>query len=113
MATTFTWSIIQLNVYPEIDGKQNFVSSAEWQLTGDDGKNTSFTSALFGYKPEDVTSFTPYNELTQDQVLGWVKDRLGADGIAHFKSVVQKQLDDMQVPDIQPTPEPLPWATGA
>lgn len=110
MATTFTWSIIQMKVYPEIDGKQDFVSSAEWQLTGDNGTNTASTSALFGYKPEDITNFTPYNQLTEETVIGWVKDRLGADGVAHFESIVQTKLDEKKVPDVAPEDKKLPWA---
>jgi hypothetical protein len=110
MATTFTWSINEMETYPKIDNLDNFVAFVEWQLTGDDGKNTSFTKAVFGYKPQDVTGFTPYNELTQEQVLGWVKDRLGAEGVAHFESVVQQQLDSMDIKVDPAIPQPLPWA---
>lgn len=108
MATTFTWSILQMQT-ANVDNLQNFVCSAEWQLTGNDGVNTSSTSALFAYKTEDVTSFTPYTQLTEDQVLGWVKDRLGANGIAHFEGIVQSQLDKMATPFVNPEPQPLPW----
>ena len=109
MATTFTWSILEMQT-ANVDNLQNFVCSATWELTGDDGKNISSTSSIFGYKPEDVTGFTPYNQLTQDQVLGWIKNRLGADGIAHFEGIVQKQLDDMSENTINPEPQPLPWS---
>ena len=99
-----------MQVYSEIDNLKDFVSSAEWQLTGDNGINTASTSALFGYKLEDSTGFTPYNQLTEETVIGWVKNRLGAEGITHFESLVQKLLDDKTTPDVMPEDKKLPWA---
>ena len=109
MATTFTWSILQMQTYPNVDNLQNFVSAVEWQLTGTDGVKTASTSALFAYRPEDITSFTSYDQLIETEVLGWVQDRLGSEGIAHFQQIVQTKLDQEQTTLLQPENKPLPW----
>ena len=111
MATTFTWSINSMDVIPSIDSYQDFVSSLEWKLTGSDGTNTEFIEVGFAYKPEDITSYVPHDQLTEEQVIGWVHSRLGETGIEHFESVVQKKLDDSKLPNITTESKPLPWAS--
>ena len=39
-------------------------------------------------------SIVPYADLTQDQVIGWVEDGLGADRIAKFKKAVEKKIQN-------------------
>lgn len=112
MTTIFTWSITEMQVRADVDNLKNFVSIVNWELTGDDGVNTSSVVSAFGFKPDDTINYTPYEELTQDQVIGWVKDRLGANGISHFEGIVQSQLDNVTTPSVTPEPKPLPWVTA-
>jgi len=56
--------------------------------------------------PADPANFTPYADLTQDQVLGWIWAN-GVDKDA-TEAAVQQQIDNqINPPVIQP---PLPWA---
>ena len=103
--TTFTWLIEWMNAYPEHQGEPNVVISAGWRLNGVDSDYTAtaYSSASFTLDPE--TPFTPYADLTQDQVLGWVWAS-GVDKDATEASV-QQQIDNLKNPPIiQP---PLPW----
>jgi hypothetical protein len=72
------------------------------QYTASIGGNSQFTV--------QEGTFTPYSQLTQAQVIGWVQDSLGPDGIANFEANVQGQINSMITPPVSPQNTPLPWA---
>jgi len=47
--------------------------------------------------------------LTEAQVLGWVQDQLGENGIANYQANEDGQINSMINPPVTPTAEPLPW----
>jgi hypothetical protein len=44
----------------------------------------------------DVT--TPYAELTEDQIVDWVKESFGAEKVAEIEEALQSQLDEQRAP---------------
>jgi hypothetical protein len=107
MTTTYTWTIQQMDCVPQEDGLTDVVVTAHWTVSATDGtyNASSYGTASFTYDPE--STFTPYADLTQEQVLGWVWDN-GVD-----KDAVEANLDQQIEAQINPpivTP-PLPWAT--
>lgn len=63
--TTYKWTINQLNRQTS----DNFVLSAEWQCEAKDNDASVFT---FGTSHFSSELTTPYENLTEEQVLGWV-----------------------------------------
>jgi hypothetical protein len=63
---TITWKITQTD-YLTSDG---FISTAHWRATAVDGEHTASTYATCSWS--DGTVNTPYADLTQATVLGWV-----------------------------------------
>jgi hypothetical protein len=63
---TTTWTISQLD-RKTADG---FVTTAHWQATAVDGEHTASIYSTCSW--EDGTVNTPYDQLTQETVLGWV-----------------------------------------
>ena len=106
MATTFTWSITQMDCYPEYDGKQDFVFVCHWTCNGTDGTYTGSVYSTCSFPVESKTNFTPFNQLTQQQVLGWCWSN-GVDKDSAEAAVAQ-QIQDQITPPI--TTPPLPWA---
>ena len=102
--TTFTWNASQLDCYPQSDDKTNVVFNIHWRCTGTDGthEGTVYSTASV---PAPTGTFTPYADLTQDQVLGWI----WANGVdqASAEAAVQAQIDNQINPPVV-TP-PLPW----
>lgn len=62
---TYTWTISQLD-RRTADG---FVTTAHWQCTGVDGELSSSVYATCSF---DGDIAIPYEDLTQETVLGWV-----------------------------------------
>jgi hypothetical protein len=85
-----------------------FVVNVLWKLTGVDGDNTAWMEGTSQFEQEGDT-FTPYADLTEAQVLGWVQDQLGENGIANAQANVEGQINSMINPPVTPTSEPLPW----
>ena len=105
--TTYTWQFPKLDVFPSYAGLTNVVESIHWRLTADDGAGHTATS--YGEQPAgppDPGNFTPFANLTFNQVKGWVEAAMGAD-----LALVQSDVDRMiaqQVTPVVVTMSP-PW----
>ena len=106
MATTYTWTVDQM--YTLDTPEPGFVVNVLWTLTGVDGQYTASIGGNSQFTVQEGT-FTPYSQLTQAQVIGWVQTALGADGIANFEANVQGQINSMITPPVSPQNTPLPW----
>jgi hypothetical protein len=103
--TTFTWTISRLDCYPQYDNQTDVVFTVHWQLTGTDGTHTGSVYSTCGITYKADTPYTPYDQLTKNQVLGWI----WANGVDKdsAEAAVQTQIDNqINPPTISP---PLPW----
>ena len=110
MAVTNTWAVVQMDAYPEEDGETDVVFNVHWTLTGTDG---TYTGSVYGSQSVSIdpdTPFTPYADLTEAQVIGWVQDAMGAEQVASYEANVAQQIEDQINPPVV-TP-PLPWAAA-
>lgn len=101
--TTFTTSINAM--YTMDTPEPGFVVNLLWTVTGVDGSNTASIDGNSQFTVQDGT-FTPYDQLTQEQVIGWIPP----EQIASAQSCVQGQIDSMINPPVSPQNTPLPWA---
>jgi hypothetical protein len=108
MAITNTWSVQQLNAYPELDGQTDVVFSVHWQLNGTDGTYNGSVYGSVGVTLDPDAPFVPYASLTQAQVIGWVQDALGEEQVASYEANVAQQIENQINPPVV-TP-PLPWS---
>jgi hypothetical protein len=100
--TTFTTSINAM--YTMDTPEPGFVVNLLWTVTGVDGSNTASIDGNSQFTVQDGT-FTPYDQLTQEQVIGWIPP----EQIASAQSCVQGQIDSMINPPVSPQNTPLPW----
>ena len=107
--TTITWNISQLDCLPQAPEGADYVVTAHWQCTGVDGAYTGQVYSTTSFAVVQGEAFTPYADLTQDQVLGWVWAN-GVDKTA-TEAAVQQQIDNQINPPI--VAPPLPWAVPA
>jgi hypothetical protein len=102
---TILWIIERLLVKPTEGSLTDVVITADWRCNGsqDQYSGTCYGSASFAPPTEN---FTPYEDLTQDQVLGWCFSN-GVDKTAIEANVSAQIADQINPPVIAP---PLPWA---
>jgi hypothetical protein len=101
---TLSWIIERLLVRPTEGSLTDVVITADWRCNGTDGtySGTCYGSASFQPPTEN---FTPYEDLTEQQVLDWCYAN-GVDKSAIEANVTQQINDQINPPVIAP---PLPW----
>jgi hypothetical protein len=106
--TQITWIISQLDCLPNSAEGPDFVVTAHWRCTGVDGNYTGsvYSTCSFSQTANADGTFTPYADLTQDQVLGWCWEN-GVDKDA-TEAAVQQMINNQINPPIVVLP--LPWA---
>ena len=108
MATNYIWDIISMVSYTEYQGQNDVVCIVYWQTAGVDGQYTAYYDGNTELTYQSGTPFTPYDQLTKDQVVGWVKASLGTGGVSAVEANIQTQLDGMTNPPVVLLP--LPWS---
>ena len=108
MTITNTWSVVQMDAYPELDGETDVVFTVHWTLNGTDGTYAGSVYGSVGVTLDPDAPFTPYASLTQAQVVGWVQDALGEEQVAAYEANVAQQIENQINPPVV-TP-PLPWS---
>jgi len=101
---TISWIIERLLVKPTEGTLTDVVITADWRCNGsqDQYSGTCYGSCSFAPPTEN---FTPYDQLTQDQVLGWCFSN-GVDQAAIEANVSLQIENQINPPVIAP---PLPW----
>lgn len=105
MAITYTWDITDMEVLPQHEGLNNVVASVSFEYTGTAGDGvTSTIAAAIPFESVDADDFTEYNNLTKDQVLGWVKQYID---IPSYNAVIEHEIKTKRKPT--PVSKALPW----
>lgn len=101
---TINWIIERLLVKPTEGSLTDVVITADWRCNGsqDQYSGTCYGSASFAPPTE---AFTPYPDLTEQQVLGWCYAN-GVDKTAIEANVTQQINDQINPPIVC---LPLPW----
>ena len=98
--TTFNWQIEQMDRLTS-DG---FVVTVHYRVNAVDGEYNASTYGTIGYT-QDSDTYTPYADLTQAEVVGWVQTSLGKDTV---EASLQSQIDALKNPT---QASGLPWNT--
>tara|TARA_R100000329_G_scaffold72165_1_gene62829 strand:- start:1496 stop:1804 length:309 start_codon:yes stop_codon:yes gene_type:complete len=100
--TTFTWTINQLE-RETVDG---YVFTAHYSVNAADDTYTSGAYGSIGFERPDT--LIPFSDLTEELVLGWVKEKIGGDEkVQEIQAALQAQLDEQRTPT---KASGLPWS---
>ena len=105
MTATITWIVEQMDCYPQAKGQQNVAFNVHWRCNGTDGTYQATTYATCAVQYIAGSPYTPYDKLTQDEVLGWIWGS-GVDKDATEASLAAQLSNLANPPVINP---PLPW----
>jgi hypothetical protein len=103
MSLTYTWSITGMKT-----NENDAVVQTYWKKTGTDANgNVGTFSGATPFKIAEGQDLVPLAQLTETQVLDWIKSVVTGDYETHVDSQIQKDLDRNKsiVKDIK-----LPWA---
>jgi hypothetical protein len=106
MANTYTWAVVAMKAYPEQGGFQNVVCGVNWTCTGVDGEFSHIYCGGTSVTLDPNDPFIPYDQLTEDEVIGWVQSALGPEGVAEVYADINVQIAKQKN---APVAQPLPW----
>jgi hypothetical protein len=92
MATEFAWKVAQL----ERETDDGFVFTVHYTVNADDGTYTSGAYGSLGLERPD--NLIPFSQLTEETVVGWVKEKFGEEKVAEIEAALQAQLDEQHNP---------------
>jgi hypothetical protein len=98
--TTFNWTIVNMDRQTS-DG---FVVTVHYNVSATDGDYSASTYGTVGYSEQPGETYIPYDQLTQETVVGWVQESLGKDVV---EDSLQSQIDAQKNP-VQASG--LPWS---
>lgn len=102
--STYYWIIVQLDCKPELEGMQDYVVAVHWRYGIEQGEYKTDTYGVQSFQVTEGSTFIPYEELTEEIVIGWLTDSLD---VETMQNNLQIALNDLiNPPIIYP---PLPW----
>jgi hypothetical protein len=90
----YTWTINPLEAYPTQAGETDVVFTAHWQLHATTGSYGATSIGTQGLTYTAGTPFTPFNELTLEQVTGWVENAMGEENLTQLKAGLAIQIEN-------------------
>jgi hypothetical protein len=117
MAINYTWAIKSLSK-TNSDDLNDVIVGTRWECTGtDDADNISGTfvgATPFSLNSVDPENFVEYSSLTQEQVLGWIKNTVSGSTPSsywdHISERIQKGINDKRGVIRNVDEFDLPWA---
>jgi hypothetical protein len=116
MGLTYEWKLIGLKKQ-NTQNVEDAIVGTNWKITAtdEDGNVGTFTGATpFKVSQINTGSFINYNELTEDVVLGWVKNHVSGSGptnyMAHINEMIRKEINSNKWVSMQVAESDLPWS---
>ena len=91
--TVFTWGVAQM----ERILADGIVFTVHYTINANDGTYSSGAYGSVGFqRPDDLI---PFADLTEAEVIGWVKEALGGDEkVTEIQAALQGQIDEQRAP---------------
>lgn len=108
----YTWKIKSLQTVDEVN-ETDFVTTILYRVNcteevdGKEYKSSSLGSIVI--EPKEEEGFVAYSDLTEEQVVGWVKSSLGTEGVESIEKSLASQVDNKINPPVVPVTKDLPW----
>jgi len=94
MSTTFSWKIVNLERYTA----NGVVFTVHYTVNAEDGTYSAGAYGSLGLEALEPDSMIPFDSLTEEVVVGWVKDKFGDEKVAEIEAALQAQLDQKHAP---------------
>ena len=99
MATTYDWNCKTVDCYPTDGEYTDVVYNVHWIVTGisdtldPDGNAYEATSICTqSISTSDLSGFTPFNDLTNANVVAWTKSAMGAEQVTALETNLNSQI---------------------
>jgi hypothetical protein len=102
METVFTWRVANL----ERETSDGYVYTAHYTIDANDGTYSAGAYGSLGLERPEEDEMIPFAQLTEEIVVGWVKEKLTEEKVEEVEAALQAQLDEQHSPS---RAAGLPW----
>jgi len=95
---TYDWNCKTVDVHPQEEGETNVVYNVHWIVTGtkEDYSVSSIGTQIVTVNPE--TPFIPFEDLTNEIVVEWTKEAIGAEQVQAIEDNIASQIAELENP---------------
>tara|TARA_X000001382_G_C3163393_1_gene177010 strand:- start:54 stop:395 length:342 start_codon:yes stop_codon:yes gene_type:complete len=100
MVVEYSWNCRTVDLYPTEGDETNVVYNVHWQViaTSDqlDAQNEPYECADIGTQVVDYNpsnTFIPFDELTNEVVVGWTKDAMGSELVSSIENNLYEKIE--------------------
>lgn len=104
MAITYKWVISSMDEYPQSEGLTDVVFNVHWRRQAEDEQYFAEVYGCQAVSQPDPSQFTPYDQLTFEQVCGWLEASMD---VPAMDASLAQQIEDLNNPKVVSLP--LPW----
>ena len=104
METTVNWRIANL----ERETSDGYVFTAHYTIDANDGVYSAGAYGSIGLERPESKKLLPFSSLTQDLIVGWVKEKLTEEKVKEIEAALQAQLNEQHAPTKQAG---VPWSS--
>jgi len=98
---TYTWNNKTVDTYPTLEGNNDVIFNVHWRLTGqDENGNVGSTYGTISLDTSDLSNFTAFDSITEEQVNGWVEANMGAEEVQAKKDSIDAQIAEQVTPTV-------------
>jgi hypothetical protein len=102
---TYDWNCRTVDAYPSVGGLKDVVYNVHWIVTGLseelDIHENPYQATNIGTQTlntEDITDFIPVDELTNEQVIEWVKSAMGEEEVSRIEESIKNEIENLIEP---------------
>ena len=102
---TYDWNCRTVDAYPSVGGLKDVVYNVHWRVKGLseelDIHENPYQATNIGTQTlntEDITDFIPVDELTNEQVIEWVKSAMGEEEVSRIEESIKNEIENLIEP---------------
>ena len=100
--TTYNWNCRTVDAYPQDGIYTDVVYNVHWYVTGvsdqESAEGVAYSATIYGTQSlstTDITSFIPFEDLTNEEVVTWTKSAMGEEEVAAIETNIENQIDSL------------------
>jgi hypothetical protein len=92
--TQFEWKVANL----ERETSDGYCYTVHYTVNADDGVYQAGAYGSLGLERPEDGQLIPFDSLTEEIVVGWIKEKFGEEKVAEVEAALQVQLDEKHAP---------------
>lgn len=94
----YNWSVLSLEVVPQLNNLSNVVNKINYRVTGLEDSYLGELNSHVKINLNENNSFIPFDNLTNEQVVNWLHETLGSAGVSAHENAIRLQIENQKNP---------------